>query len=253
MFALCAANEPWIVVLSFLTPAHPVEYRVSVGHDSYRFRFSRSLSLSLAQNSRLNSLLLPRPLRRSTLVAQNSTLTFAPTFPSESFVRDWKIRIFESNTWNAPLNSRGSAENFLFLFLPIDPFSFFIFPSLKSYRLIWFSFSFFCKSSWRRIRFFLIFCIIVFLNFGILSCLSKRRDGKNVWIIKVSIGRNFCAMAIQMDCHFQMFRTRYGKREREIEWRKMNAERCMEFLKKITCNKRGTILGRHHFKGEINA
>lgn len=33
--------------------------------------------------------------------------------------------------------------------------------------------------------------------------------------MKVSIGRNFCAMAIQMDCHFQMFRTRYGKRKRD--------------------------------------
>ena len=58
---------------------------------------SLSLSLSLVGTEfEIELPLLPLlcPLRRSTLVAQNSTLTF----PSESFVRDWKIRIFESNT-----------------------------------------------------------------------------------------------------------------------------------------------------------
>lgn len=68
-----------------------------------------------------------------------------------------------------------------------------------------------------------IFCIIViFSNFGISSNVSKRRDGKNLPITKVSIRRNFCVMAVQTDCHFQMFRTRYIYIERKRDRMKEN-------------------------------
>lgn len=224
VFALCAANEPWIVVLSFQTPTHP---RIVFPWATIPIDFV-SLSLPLSRRHRIRDWTpsFPRPLRRSTLVAQNSTLTFAPTFPSESFVRDWKIRIFESNTCGTrPLKFKRRRKEFFFL--EIHPFFSFLSFQVWNYIGLVCFFFFFCKSSWRRIRFFLIYLSVLCSNkyfvlllyfqtlVTFLSNVSKRRDGKNLPITKVSIRRNFCAMAVQTDCHFQMFRTRYICREKE--------------------------------------
>lgn len=115
VFALRAANEPWTVVLSFLLPRSVSCFR-EVTHDSYRFRFS--LSLSSPQNSRLNAL----PSKTFDTCRPEFYLN-APTFRSESFVRDWKIRIFESER---PSNPRGNAKIFFFFFV-------FIFSTWKSW------------------------------------------------------------------------------------------------------------------------
>lgn len=95
VWTLYAANEPWIVALSFY-PRHASSFRTSCFRPTVPIDFV--FLHSIVENSRLNV----RPLGRSTLVVRNSPRSF-PTFRSESSAEiekyvfsDW---IRETHSW----------------------------------------------------------------------------------------------------------------------------------------------------------
>lgn len=149
---------------SFL-PSPPQRIVFPWGHTRFLSISFLSLSLSSPQNSRLNAL----PSKTFDTCRPEFYLN-APTFRSESFVRDWKIRIFESER---PSNPRGNAKIFFFFFrfylfnleIVVVCFSLFFFFFLVEGELVSFS----------KFR-------------GSAASVKKKRRIVSIWF------RNFCAM-----------------------------------------------------------